>query len=559
MRSVWTKFRREDLVFLILAAVLSGVYVLSAGPGFPLDDSWIHQVYGRNLAQTGIWSFVPGIPSAASTSPLYTVLLSVGYRLNIPFGLWTPFLGVVALWVTAMLGARLVERLLPGRRYAFLIGGVAQVGTWHLIWAAVSGMETGLFAMWTLALIALAWREGDGLSSATRLVALRGGFFGLVSGLAVVTRPEGLVMIGLIGLLMVIAQMLSRQAMASQPTTKVPMQSLTAETQRTQRNAESVGYFQTGGWRGLFIWGGAAAVVFMVVLTPYLILNLQITGGLLPDTAAAKTAQNAPLLKASFPSRVVSMVTPLVAGTLLFLIPGIVGWTITQARQMTRGSVLVWLPLLWGIGLIGLYAARLPAYYHHGRYVIPALPVFIVLGTVGTLELLQAGRRTMAGRVLSRTLAVSTALAYVYFALVAGRGVYVEDVTIINEEMVTAAHWIKDHIPPDQLLAIHDIGAVGYFAARPIVDLAGLVSPEVIPFINDEESLWSWLKGYDAKFLMAFPDQIPGDNAEDSRLCLVYTTNGPTARSIGGPNMAVYALTWDGVCPKVDSLGEAGS
>jgi hypothetical protein len=379
-----------------------------------------------------------------------------------------------------------------------------------------------------------------------------------VSGLAVVTRPEGLVLIGLTGLLMVMAQTLGRQAMASQPTTKA-QSNTTTEAERIQRNTEGVGSFWSGGWGRLFIWGGAAAAVFMVVLTPYLILNLQITGGLLPDTAAAKIAQNAPLLKESLPSRVVSMVLPLLAGTLLFLIPGIVWWMVTQARRMTRQSLVVWLPLLWGAGLIGLYAARLPAYYHHGRYVIPALPALIVLGTVGTLEMLRVGRRTMAGRVLSRALAASTVLAYVYFALVAGRGVYVEDVSVINEEMVTAAHWIADHIPSDQLLAIHDIGAVGYFAPRPIVDLAGLVSPEVIPFINDEESLWSWLKGYDAKFLMAFPDQIPGDNAQDSRLCPVYTTEGPTARSIGGPNMAVYALTWDGVCPKVDLLGETGS
>jgi hypothetical protein len=558
MQFVWTKFRREDLVFLILAAVLPGMYVLSVGPGFPLDDSWIHQVYGRNLAETGIWSFVPGIPSAASTSPLYTVLLSIGYRLNIPYTLWTHFLGIVALWVTAMLGARLVEGLLPGRRYVFLIGGVAQVGTWHLIWAAVSGMETGLFAMWTVVLIALAWREGDDLSSATRSVVLRGALFGLVSGLAVVTRPEGLMLVGLTGLLMVMAQTQRRRAAASQATKKAQSDAIT-EAQRTQRNTEGMGSFSGGGWRRLFIWGSAAAVVFMVVLTPYLILNLQITGGLLPDTAAAKIAQNAPLMKESFPSRVVSMVLPLLAGTLLFLIPGIVWWAVTQARRMNRQPLVVWLPLLWGAGLIGLYAARLPAYYHHGRYVIPALPALIVLGTVGTLEMLWVGGRTMAGRVLSRALAASTVLGYVYFALVAGRGVYVEDVTIINEEMVTTAHWIAEHIPPDQLLAIHDIGAVGYFAPRPIVDLAGLVSPEVIPFINDAESLWSWLKGYDAKFLMAFPDQIPGDKAEDSRLCPVYTTDGPTARAIGGPNMAVYALTWNGVCPNMDWLRETGS
>ena len=66
---------------------------------------------------------------------------------------------------------------------------------------------------------------------------------------------------------------------------------------------------------------------------------------------------------------------------------------------------------------------------------------------------------------------------------VLGLQAYVQDVTIIDQEMVTAALWIKDNIPPDDLLVVHDIGAVGYFAPRPILDIAGLVSPEFVPLI----------------------------------------------------------------------------
>jgi hypothetical protein len=62
--------RPADAVLLIVAVVGVLAYALAANGGFPLDDSWIHQVYGRNLAQTGQWAFVPGVPSAASTSPL---------------------------------------------------------------------------------------------------------------------------------------------------------------------------------------------------------------------------------------------------------------------------------------------------------------------------------------------------------------------------------------------------------------------------------------------------------------------------------------------------------
>ncbi|MEZ6074072.1 MAG: hypothetical protein R3C10_28290, partial [Pirellulales bacterium] len=54
--------------YTIIAASLDAV-------GFPLDDSWIHQTYARNLADFGEWSFVPGTPSAGSTAPLYSTLL----------------------------------------------------------------------------------------------------------------------------------------------------------------------------------------------------------------------------------------------------------------------------------------------------------------------------------------------------------------------------------------------------------------------------------------------------------------------------------------------------
>jgi hypothetical protein len=42
--------------------------------------------------------------------------------------------------------------------------------------------------------------------------------------------------------------------------------------------------------------------------------------------------------------------------------------------------------------------------------------------------------------------------------------------------------WMKEHSAPETVFAVKDIGYIGYFSQRKILDLAGLVSPESIPF-----------------------------------------------------------------------------
>ena len=86
---------------IVLVAVLAfgGYLVASArleGPGFPLDDAWIHQTYAHNMVTYAEWSFIPGKPSGGSTSPLWSTLLAAGHLLTkeTPFW-WTYLMGLV--------------------------------------------------------------------------------------------------------------------------------------------------------------------------------------------------------------------------------------------------------------------------------------------------------------------------------------------------------------------------------------------------------------------------------------------------------------------------------
>src|SRR5690348_13183272 len=52
--------------------------------GFPLDDSYIHLQFARNLATGHGWSFNPGEPTPGATSPLWVALLAALAAVQVP-------------------------------------------------------------------------------------------------------------------------------------------------------------------------------------------------------------------------------------------------------------------------------------------------------------------------------------------------------------------------------------------------------------------------------------------------------------------------------------------
>ena len=97
---------------------------------------------------------------------------------------------------------------------------------------------------------------------------------------------------------------------------------------------------------------------------------------------------------------------------------------------------------------------------------------------------------------------VITSLVFFISGLLA----YSEDVRIINKLMVKPALWLKENTEPDAIIAAHDIGAIGYFSERKIIDLAGLINPEIVPFIRDENKLTRYIEDSNADYLVIFSD-----------------------------------------------------
>ena len=509
--------------------------------GFPLDDAWIHQTYARNLAQSGQFAFTPGLPSAGSTAPLWTFLLSIGYLLNVPFQIWTYGLGIIFLGLTGWMVARLGQHLFPENRRVGFWAGLFCVFEWHLVWAAVSGMETILFVWLSTFLFerylsitsakTATESETVGLTSQSPSLPISQVFsLGFLGGLLTLTRPEGLGLIGLIGL--DIAYRWWRQS-----------------------QARSIGHL-------LQRWIWLAAGVGLL-LGPYLLFHLRATGLPFPNTLYAKQAEYGVILE-DYPLwwRLFGNVGPPVEavqgvfrvifiGPQFLLLPGLffAGWLTFKERRLTL--VPIW---LWWIGYLGLYAVRLPVTYQHGRYQIPAIPWVILLGVWGTMWLLRVklpahkqgwnrgGWRSarLLFRVVSRAMALSLIVLVLAFTVL-GAQAYSRDVRIIESEMVATAKWLNKNTEPNVLIAAHDIGAMGYFTQRPLIDLAGLITPEVIPIIRDETALLDFIVTQRADYLVTFPSWYP-NLTQNSALALCYTTNAPWAPQAGGDNMTVYRI-----------------
>ncbi len=458
-----SELSRKHIFILFLLSVLGvGLFLLTSALkfrlGFPLDDSWIHQTYARNLALRGEWSFLPSQISAGSTSPLWTFLLSIGYRLHLAPYFWTWLLGVLELWTMGVLLEIAARRLLPFYRPSLPWVGMIAVLEWRMVWMAASGMETLFHALLlTLAVTFL-------LSATPRYLTL-----GLIAGLTIWTRPDGLLLFPFLAL-----DALLRPAPSMR--------------ERLQRLLN-------------------LSLGFGLLFGLYLFFHLLLEGFPWPNTFYAKQAEYLPWQHRPFLERLGSYLREWSYGSTLLLLPGMLVFFVRLIyRRNEPYARPMWLLLLWWLTFFTVYLLRLPP-YHHARYIMPLLPLFLFWGMVGFLL---AARRVDIPyhRIFFPAWRLSLTLLLVLY-LFFGALAYAEEVSYIEHQMVDTARWVQANLPPQAVIAAHDIGALGYFDTHPLVDLAGLITPQVIPILNDEQALADYLDAQSVDYLIIIQGIYP--------------------------------------------------
>lgn len=431
-------------------ALLAPAYLLHRG--FPLDDAWIHMVYGRSLATQGMLAYNPGIATVGETSPLWAAVVALPHLL--PGAVATKVALVKLAGWALHAAAALVLGLALARihRPAALVAGLAALLHPELAAAAISGMEVPLAE---LLLAAQVW----GCLAGRPLV------FAAAAALAPLGRPETGILAPLVALVLV-----------------------------------------PGPWRTRLRWAllgaGAAGAGYGAMF----LRNRAVSGSFLPATFHAKVEPGLEIKRLALARslrHLLPSLLPLPAWGLP-LFAAALAWRGRPGRGPEAR-----LARLAGAGLLLVavcgtlrYPSEIPAFYHR-RYLLPGLP-FLLAGAADLLAAAGGGLRSRwRGPGAARILPVLPAAAWI-LALAAfwpARFRHLDnDARNIDEVQVALGRSLAGAPASLNLWAV-DAGASRYFGGPFVVDTAGLNTPA---FASETEAP-AFLAAHPAHFLELVP------------------------------------------------------
>jgi arabinofuranosyltransferase len=475
--------------------------------GFPLDDPWIHLKFAQSLARGWGFAFNRGEPVAGSSAPVWTLILAF-------FQLFQPSAAGM-VWIAKLLGSGflLLAGVFAGRtlllltqnKWAGLAAGVVLVLLSPLDWAMVSGMEVTLAVFLCLASIyyflRAAWPEERPSSIVAGLRPW------ILFALAVYARPEAFCLAGLAIVDMIVRRLAFRQ--------------------------------KTLFWRGL--------AVYLVLLVPYFVLNLSLAHSLFPQTYVAKVGRTS--LFAALASGNTTQVGLLLFNAPLIYFGGLVAhlWRanpvlvllapfgiVTAAIQFARGrgSLLILLVALLYAPILGMVAPFVAPAFQNGRYLGAPVAATVLLAVLGGWQVwLMAGRSRGVKNALLVGLVALAGFNMVSTAI-ANSSNTAQAESSINRMQVAIGEWLNRNTPADAVIACNDVGAIGYFADRRVLDLLGLVTPEVAAFRSKQRvgsenyGALEYLKKKKPDFLAIFPNWFP-DLGQAGFLTPVFTADVP--------------------------------
>jgi arabinofuranosyltransferase len=436
--TVESRWLRRPWVYLVIACLLllahQAFYYSDLGAD-AVDDAYISFRYAHNLVEGQGLVFNPGERVEGYSNFLWTVVLALFMWLGLDPSLVSIVLGVLFDLATLWLVYRFAQAASLENRVIPIVATfcLALDGSFAL-WS-VSGMETSMFAFLVLAALTSyvwEWREG------------KPGFLsGVLLALAAMTRPEGVLVIGVVVVHQALARLIRDRQVVS---------------------------------------GGDLARVgaFVALYLPYFLWRYYYYGFLLPNTFYAKVtvegsgAQRERGLRylATFAGLHLGWVMPLLA-----LVP------------VLKRRLSFWFTILLSVVLAYLgYIAYVGGDWSVGRFFVPVLPLAYILIATGVVETYD----TLCGwlRRLTESGVASTSLRYATAACLVLAGVVLfwtsslrgeHELFVAHFQAARASHarvamgeWLRDNVPRDTFIAVDAAGQIPYYADLRTLDMFGV-------------------------------------------------------------------------------------
>ncbi len=449
------------IVGFAVTVYLSMSLAVSADPLlFPLDDSYIHFNYARQLAHGHPMVYSPGDPpTSGGTSLVYPALLALGYLVGFEgwaLSYWALGLGAMSFLGSAWLVYEIARNtpLVPTDSESHTIAlllALAYAVSGPLVWAALSGMETALFLFSVL----------------LTLYALQNDNFRMMIGaalMAVGLRPEG----SLITTVALLAWLAMHPLPVGRPARfrlamGLALPAVAMAVQPVINWAVTGSASSSGMQAKSHLANGSIPLSKRVetILEQWVRLWREMLSGRNPE-------------QGEYLSVLVVVMALLAFGWMLagaWKLRRVRSWR-EVARQMSVPAVM----LAWMIGLSAAVAVLDTAFWQFKRYQLPIMALFFPAAAWGTA--------LFGGRMVSRTGTrwvrwVVPAIIWVSSAwtLIAFAGYYQGNVRVVRDQQVKMAQWVREHVPQETRLGVHDVGLLRYFAERPLYDVVGLTTP----------------------------------------------------------------------------------
>ena len=408
----------------------------------PVDDTYIHLHYARGIADGHPFRYhAEDGYSTGCTSPLYVALLSlffVGGLDGLDLVPVTLGLGGVWLFLSMLLLLRLgvqLENRSAGRLAAALWG------TWGFTWYCMHcGMETGLWVVMILALLSafIAWTRQASLTPRWPLL--------LVAALVPLTRPEGIVLLGVVGLVA-----LHRIARSCPPRQWV---------------------------RPMAAWS-----VALLPTAAYYLANRILTGTFSTAGMTSKSLLHAPYMDAGerlarYGEQLLETASHFLTGqdplylSMAVSLPGLAAVGALALRERSRKVNGPFLVIgLWTLLLLLFASAHYIRIARWERYYLPFF-LLIILG--------QGFFLTWVSKAVARPwFGAMAALVLIFFqgdTNVSWIKKYAADITTIHDKQAAAARAARS-LPKGARLLVCDAGAIPYLSGKWTFDLVGLTTP----------------------------------------------------------------------------------